>query len=488
LGQKLELEVTDMALDGDAIGRVGGYVVLVAEAIPGERVEARVLSSNRKFARAEKVRVIRPSPHRVTARCKHFGPCGGCTWQHIAYAKQLRLKEEMLRATLEHALKGIELRLEPTIGIDRAGGAGGPSWPSDGSPPRGPLEGREAPWGFRNKVHFAFAPAKGNRGLVMGHYRRGSKDLIEVDECPVHSEKGNDIAFRLRDLLRKHAVPGTEEGTLRGLARHVVVRTGERTMEPQATIVTTRSQFPALKKITQELFEGRKGPDGFHLNVNDRPGPYLFGRTTRTLRGAERLCDEVAGTKFLISPTTFFQTSVRSAEKLVQVVLSFVPENDPCPILDLYAGCGLFSIPLARRGQRVVAIEENPVAVGDGIASLKLNRVPPDACRFLRSRVEDALRHAASGRPEERQRFAMVIMDPPREGCPEEVMGVVLWKLRPEKIVYVSCNPRTLATDLILATKAGYKIERVQPVDMFPHTAHIESVTLLGRKMGSSKN
>src|SRR5437867_1429187 len=266
-GQVHELEIAGMALDGDAIARIGGYVVLVFGAIPGEKVKVRLLSANRKFARGELVKVMRPSPHRVTPRCRHFGPCGGCTWQHIAYSKQLELKQQLLLATLGHALKGIDLEVEPTIGID-----GGVS-----------ADGSSGAWGFRNKVHFAFGRARGGQGLIMGHYGRGSKELIEVEECPVHSEQGNEIAFRVRDLLRKHAVPPVDEDNLRGTARHVVVRTGERTKESQATLVTTSMRFPALTKITQELFEGHERPDGFHLNVNDRPGPYLFGRVTRNL-------------------------------------------------------------------------------------------------------------------------------------------------------------------------------------------------------------
>ncbi|HVR72795.1 MAG TPA: TRAM domain-containing protein, partial [Planctomycetota bacterium] len=166
-----ELEVTDMAIDGDALGRVGGYVVLVEGVIPGERALVRSVSAARKFGRAELIRVLRPSPHRVAPRCRHFGSCGGCAWQHIAYPEQLRIKQKMLASLLENALEDDAPPVLPVLGI--ASGAGG-----------------EAPWGFRNKVHFAIGRGPGG-GLIMGHYRRGSRDLFDAIECPVHAEDGN---------------------------------------------------------------------------------------------------------------------------------------------------------------------------------------------------------------------------------------------------------------------------------------------------------
>ncbi len=464
-GTILDLEVTDMALDGDPLGRLGDYVVFAPGAIPGERVRVKISSATRKLARAEVLQVLRPSPHRVTPRCKHFGPCGGCAWQHVAYPEQLRLKTRMLASLFGTVLGASAPGVRETIGLEGSGDA----------------RDRAAPWAFRNKAHFVFGPGRAGKSLAMGHYQRSSRHLVEVDECPVHTEEGNRLAFRARDALARYGIAGVDEETLRGLARHVVVRTGERSGQTQATVVVTRDDSRKLAAALRELTSGGGAPGGLHLNVHDRPGPFLFGRETRKIHGTERLLDEVAGASFLLSPTSFFQTSARSAEKLVGVVLGFVPEADRRQIIDLYAGAGLFSIPLALRGHRVTAVEENPAAVSDGLASLRDNEAHPVSCRFIRARVEDWLREFDGGGVREEPRFGTVILDPPREGCPGEVLTRILRRLRPDRVVYVSCNPRALASDLSLAAGAGYRVEAVQPVDMFPHTAHIEAVALLRR-------
>ena len=445
-----------MALDGDAVGSVGGYAVLLAGAIPGERVAAEIVSAGRKFARGRVLRILRPSPHRVTPRCRHFGPCGGCAWQHIAYDEQLRLKQGMLASTLERAL-GARVTVLPAAGIGE---------------PEGP-----GPWSYRNKVHFVLGPRPDGRGLIMGHYRRGTREIVEIEECPVHPAEGNRIAFSARDVLRKNHVPGARDDPLRGIARHIVVRVAERSGDTQATIVVTEEGGPGVAAAARELARGDGAPRGVHVNVNDRPGPYILGARTRQVAGEERLEEEVAGTRFLIGPRSFFQTSVRSAERLVSSVVGRIP-GDAASILDLYAGSGLFSLSLARRGHSVVAVEENPAAVSDGIASLALNRIAPQSCRFVRARAEDWVRDEAS--PHGRSRsFDAVILDPPRDGCPPGLIRAIRAAWTPPRIIYVSCNPRALASDLRDALLEGYRVEEVEPVDMFPHTAHIEAVALL---------
>jgi 23S rRNA (uracil1939-C5)-methyltransferase len=451
-----------MALDGDALGHVAGYAVLVAGAIPGELARVEVLSAGRKFGRGRLAEVLRASPHRVRPACRHFGPCGGCAWQHIAYAEQLRLKRDMLSSTLERAL-GRPVEVLPAAGIAGGGIGGDPA----------------APWGFRNKVHFVFAPGPGGRGLAMGHYRRASRDLVEVVECPVHAEDGNRIAFRARDLLRRRRVRAATEDAAAGVARHIVVRVAEQSRRTQATLVVT-GQDPELARAAAAELAREAGAAALFLNRNDAPGPYLLGRTTRQVAGEERLREEVAGARFLISPRTFFQTSVRSGEKLVAAVLGAVLA-DSRPVLDLYSGCGLFALPLALRGQAVVAVEENPDAVADGIASRRENALGGGAVDFIRARAEDFLAPGPRA-PFARGAVGAVILDPPREGCPEGVLRALASSWRPERLVYVSCNPRALAADLAIFARSGYEATRVEPVDMFPHTAHIEAVAVVERR------
>jgi 23S rRNA (uracil1939-C5)-methyltransferase len=340
-------------------------------------------------------------------------------------------------------------------------------------------------------VHFVLGRQGGGRGLAMGHYRRGSRELIEVAECPVHSEAGNRIAFSLRDALRGLGMSGFEEHEAepRGLARHLVVRVAEAGGETQATLVVAESDAGARKALAEALAVSDPAPTSLHLNIHPDSGPFIFGRRTERLYGPERLRERIAGAEFRISPRSFFQTCARPAELLVETVLSWIPGRESRPILDLYAGAGLFALPLARRGQRVIAVEENPESVGDGIASRRAGRIPDARCRFVRGRVEEALEEIATleGRGVA-PRFGAVILDPPREGCPPEVWRRVTRDLRPPRVIYVSCNPRALANDLSLARRGGWRIARVQPVDMFPHTAHIECVALLERAAGRKRN
>jgi 23S rRNA (uracil1939-C5)-methyltransferase len=413
------------------------------------------------------------SAHRVTPRCRHFGPCGGCDWQHIAYAEQLRLKQRTIERSVPRGVAVL-----PTLAT--------------------PSSGDGTPWGYRDKVSFVFGPGGGQQPLVMGHYRRGSRTILPVEECPVHAEAGNVLAFALRDALAKAHVAGASPDGRAGVARYVVVRVSESTGEAVGTLVATENA-KALRRVTADL-QARIAPDlsggrrpvvGFHLNLHDRPGPFLFGGETRRLFGLTEVREQVGGASYLVSPTSFFQTNVAAAGVLVRVVLEVLADERFQRILDLYAGVGLFALPLAKAGRRVTAVEEDREAIASAAAALRLNGIDPDRCRLVAARVEDMLGGpAGDGRAARRRGQTMtavggewdaVVLDPPRQGCPPGVLDVVLRSLRPARIVYVSCSPEALSRDMARVDGTGYEFERVQPVDMFPHTAHIETVVVLAR-------
>jgi 23S rRNA (uracil1939-C5)-methyltransferase len=383
-------------------------------------------------------------------KCSHFGPpdfCGGCSWQHLTYPEQLQRKTDLVRALLAAAMPGFDREVANTL----------------------PGTSSDHPWEYRHKVHFVFANA-GRRGpLVMGHYVRGSRRVFAARECPVHDNRGNAFAFAFHQECVRAGVLAAPQGTL----RHLVVRVGVSTGETMATVVVTDASDKALRNATRRALERPDAPGSFHLNVHNRLDSYIFGRKTRHVRGARQLREQVAGATFLVSPTAFFQTNVHAAEILVRLVVDALPPGKP--VLDLYSGVGLFAIPLARRGDEVIAVEENRDATEDGIASLKLNRIPADRCRFVTRPVESAVRTVSS----DEARHA--VLDPPREGCAPAVIDDLFGRLQPERVVYVSCNPEALAADLARVVRRGYQIERVQPVDMFPHTTHVETVAVLAR-------
>jgi 23S rRNA (uracil1939-C5)-methyltransferase len=467
LDRSVVIDIAGVDAEGDGIGRLGERAIAVAGVVPGEQVEVRVLGEPRAQAHADLVRVLRPSPHRVEPRCRHAAVCGGCAWQHVAYGEQLRLKQSRLQRLLSASLGGNAPGVDPLVAM---------APPEDAGVPR-PGCDPQAPWHFRNKVSFVFGPGRRGQSLVMGHYQRGSKIVVPVEECPVHVEPGNALGFRIRDALLAARVLAASEDGRRGLARHVVVRVSHNRSESLVTLVVTAND-KSLRGAVRQILDGADPPDGFHLNVHDRPGPSLFGAGTRKLDGRDRLREEVAGVSFLVSPTAFFQTNVQAAEVLLEMVSGAIGDGKPWRVLDLYAGAGLFALPLARRGHLVTAVEESAESIADGESSRWFSKIPDAACGFVRGRVEELIGSRPGGLAGA-QRPDAVVIDPPRAGCPERVLGAIVRGVRPARIVYVSCNPDALARDLAVAVAGGYRVDRVRPVDMFPHTAHIEAVAVL---------
>lgn len=456
MSDSLDLTIDVLDAAGDGIARHRGRAFAIPFTIPGERVRVRPGMPRAGVTPATLIEILGASPHRVTPRCAHFGPgaeprgagpCGGCTWQHIAYGEQLRLKADLVTRLVRAAVPSAPAARPTIAGADVSN-----------------------PWGYRHKVHFVFGsgPARGRRaagGLVMGHYVRGSRRIIPVRECPVHDDRGNALAFRVRDEYVRARIDAA--GVLRSLA----VRVGYHTADLMATLVVSGDTDRRLRTATRRVTESDPTLTSLHLNLHPRGDAFIFGRDTRRLSGSERMREEAGGASFLISPTAFFQTNVRAADVLVQLVLDAVPAA--AAVVDLYAGAGLFAIPLARRGHNVVAVEENRAAVDDGEASLRLNRVAGGRCRFLARSVEAALGSMSTA--------DVAVLDPPREGCSREVVDALFGRVRPRRAVYISCNPEALARDLALIAAHRYRITSMQPVDMFPHTAHVETVVVLSR-------
>jgi 23S rRNA (uracil1939-C5)-methyltransferase len=359
--------------------------------------------------------------------CKHFGVCGGCTLPGVPYAEQLARKRRDLTRLL---------------GLDVP-----PFIPS-------PAES-----GFRSKVSFVFGNA------VMGHYALKSQRIVPIDECPVHHERGNRIAFALRDrLARARIAPG--------ILRHIIVRTTADGREASVMLVV-RHNDKALRTPVRSFLASKDKPDGFFINIHDKPGPYMVGDETIKIEGRSHVKEVIGGVSYLVSPTAFFQTNVGAAAELVKIVLQ--EAGSATRVLDLYCGSGLFSLPLAKGGAAVTGIEENRQAIVDAEANVRVNKLAGARIRFIAARVEDALSRVM------KDSWDAVVLDPPRQGCPDTVLSAVFEQIRPRRVVYVSCNPDALATELPVILKTGYRVARVQPVDMFPHTEHIETVIAFER-------
>lgn len=376
--------------------------------------------------------------------CKHLGVCGGCSLNQ-PYNEQLELKRGWLADLL---------------GTD--------------VPPIVPSPREQ---GFRHKAAFVFGSPQRGRGLVMGHYAAGSKRIVAVDECPVHSSRANRIAFALRDRLTRANVAAADAPG--GVLRHLIVRTTADDTEAVAMLVVSAND-KALRAPVRSLLESSDAPEGFFLNINTRPGPLMVGPDTIKIAGRGHVRERgITGpdgeplTDYLISPDAFFQTNVGAARELVALVLAAVPRT--ARVLDLYCGSGLFTLPLARRGATVTAVEDNRQAIDDLNTNVRLNKMDASRIRAIAGRVEDVIERLADAR------WDAVVIDPPRDGCAPGVMSAIFEHIRPPRVVYVSCNPEVLATDLDGMLVRGYRAELIQGVDMFPHTEHLETVVVLSR-------
>ena len=330
-----------------------------------------------------------------------------------------------------------------------------------------PLIPSPAESGFRSKVAFVFASGPKGKGVVMGHYARGSQRVIPIDECPVHHGRGNRIAFALRDHLQRANVGA--------LLRHVIVRTTEDGREASTMLVVNRND-KSLRVPVKKFLASPEKPDGFFVNIHDKPGPFMVGAETIKIDGRSHVKEVVSGMSYLVSPTAFFQTNVGAAAQIVKIVLEAIgtidkPQGLSPHVLDLYCGTGLFALQLAKAGAKVTAIEDNRQAIKDAVANVRLNRIAEGKVRFISGKVEERVKG----------QFDAVVMDPPRQGCPPRVLSAVFAQMRPTKVVYVSCNPDALAKELPGILETGYRVARIQAVDMFPHTNHIETVIAFER-------
>jgi 23S rRNA (uracil1939-C5)-methyltransferase len=386
--------------------------------------------------------------------CRHFGTCGGCQTQDVPYATQLARKRE-------HLIELFGDSVDPTL-IESVRGM--------------PVGDDGQPWRFRHKAAFVFGRDAGGRSLVMGHYARGTRAIVPVSECPVHADRANRIAFALRDRLASARIPAADH-SLDGALRHLIIRTTYDEREAVAMLVVTRNDR-ALRRPVQAFLTSPDAPTGFFLNIHDRPGPFMVGRETIRLAGRSHVRENHLGTSFLISPTAFFQTNPEGARLLLEEVLR-VGAASRGKALDLYAGSGLFALPLAQRGWQVIAVEENRQAMRDAEVNARLNAVPTSRLRLVNARVEEALPRQSP--------TDLVVLDPPRQGCSRMVIDEVFGRIRPPHAVYVSCNPSSFAEELPTIVNHGYQVQRILPVDMFPHTDHLELVATLAQTRRSRR-
>jgi 23S rRNA (uracil1939-C5)-methyltransferase len=493
-GALIELTITDLSDSGDGVGRYSdptlgssgqaspdhgspgqaapGRVVFVPDSVTGDRLRVRLVRVKKQFAHGKIHEILTPSPHRVRPSCIVADKCGGCQWQHVSTEHQRTAKYNQVVQALERigGFSAVAELVQPVIQIGESPAAqDSAAQDSAAQDPtaQDPNAQDGGTGGYRNKVTFPLG--RNDKGyLQAGYFQKGSHQLVNLNQCPIQAPEFNPLMAYLKKELRAHSV--YNEATQRGLLRHLSLRIGRRTGDILVTLVTAADQLRGLKQQAAAWMEEFPQIVGVCLNVQPLPNNTIFGDQTRILAGDDALTEVFAGLVFQIHPTTFFQVHTECAEAIVEKILQQLDLQGTEVIVDAYCGIGTLTLPLAQKAAQVIGLEMQPEAIAQAQVNARLNEI--ENVEFLTGSVEALL-------PQVETPPDVVVLDPPRKGCD----GVVIEALRhlaPERIVYMSCNPATLARDLKLLCEGGlYTLQHVQPADFFPQTAHVESAAFL---------
>ncbi len=446
-GDELELHVDSLAYGGNGVARLNGFVVFVRRGLPGDTVRARVTKVKRGFAEATATEVVTPGAPRVDAPCEHYPACGGCRFQDLAYEAQIAAKHEQVR--------------DAFVRIGRVA-----------DPPLETILPAESQFHYRNKLEYSFTDTP--RGAALGFHRAGRWDeVLEVERCWLTTELGNAIRETVREWAQEEGLPAFDQESQTGYLRHLVVREGRNTGQALVQLVTAPGDLQGADRLVGVL---RAFPEvrSIQWAVNDSPAE-VTNLPTNLLWGEEAIEEELLGLRYRVRPNAFLQTNTAMAERLYELAIDYAELTGGETVYDLYCGIGSIGLSMASRALTVWGVEVSEESVACAIENAGLNGITNAA--FFAGEVGRSLDDLAerAGPPD------VVVVDPPRAGLSGKALRA-LARLEAPRIVYVSCNPTTLAGNVKdLVGERAYTLVRVRPVDMFPHTPHVESVSLLVR-------
>ena len=468
MGRKKELpllenvRITDIGAEGNALARVDNLVVFVPMLIPGDVVDIKVIKKRKKYLEGKVIRFREYSPDRIKPRCIHFGVCGGCKWQHLPYKLQLKYKEKQVRDNLSRIGK-IEL------------------------PEVSPIIGSSDIFMYRNKLEYTFSNKrwltreevesgdKFEKEDALGFHIPGLFDkVLDIQECHLQPDPSNSIRNSIREYAFKNNLDFFDLREQKGLLRNVVIRNS---LEGKVLVIMVFFHDDAIKRTGLLDYISAQFPQitSLYYVINSKKNDSLNDQDPILYKGDDHLVEEMDGLRFRIGPKSFYQTNTRQALELYRVALDFAGLSGREVVYDLYTGTGTIANFIAHSAKKVIGIEYVEEAVKDAVINSQFNNI--ENTSFFSGDMKDVLSESfisVNGKPD------VIITDPPRAGMHEDVIKVIL-KASPGKIVYVSCNPSTQARDLFLLSQ-DYSVSRVQPVDMFPHTHHVENVVLLIKK------
>ncbi len=451
VGEKVQIRIENYGHEGEGVGRCRNFTVFVPEALKGELVLVNITEVRRNFGRGIVMKILEPSPERILPLCPSAAVCGGCQLQHLDYENQLTLKHQRVIDAVERIGGLKDVTIHPVIGMAE-------------------------PWHYRNKAQYPLGILEDT--VVMGFYRKGTHQIVPLKGCILQSELSNRIADKVRELVETYRIPIYDELNHSGLLRHVLIKQGSQTGEVMVVFITRNRPFPAGEKIAGELVGIFPEIKSIAQNVNDARGNVILGPSTKIIRGQDTITEHIGDFKFKIAAESFFQVNPLQTEKLYRKAVEFAGLTGRETVLDAYCGVGSLTLFLAEQAQKVYGIEIVTQAVNNALDNARLNEIKN--VEFIVGAVEKVL----PGLVQKGINFQVAVVDPPRSGCEEGILKSFA-ENEVGRIVYVSCNPSTLARDLKILEGLGYKTLEIQPVDMFPQTYHVECVAKIERRINS---
>ena len=453
------VRIEDASVNGEGIGKVDGYTLFVKDAVIGDVAEVKVIKAKKNYGYARLINIVEPSPFRVEAKCASARKCGGCQIQEMAYEKQLEFKENKIKGNLERiggfSKEFIESVMEPVVGMDE-------------------------PFYYRNKAQFPFGTDKEGNPIT-GFYAGRTHDIIPNTDCMLGVGINKDILEIILDFMKTYKVKSYDEKTGKGLIRHALIRYGFTTKEIMVCLVINGKDIPHKEKLIEKL-SSIEGMTSITTSTNTKKTNVIMGNTYDVLWGQAYIEDYIGDVKYQISPLSFYQVNPQQTEKLYGLALEYADLKGSETVWDLYCGIGTISLFLARKAKQVYGVEIIPQAIDDAKNNAKINNI--QNAEFYVGKAEDILpkyyEDYAKEHNGEKAYADVIVVDPPRKGCDETLLNTMT-TMRPERIVYVSCDSATLARDLKILCENGYKIDRVRGVDQFPMSVHIETVVQLSR-------
>ncbi|MBC2259194.1 23S rRNA (uracil(1939)-C(5))-methyltransferase RlmD [Listeria booriae] len=443
----LDVVFEDLTHDGNAVAKIDGYPIFVPQGLPDEIAQIKVLKTNKNYGFGKIIELTKESADRVTPPCLVYSQCGGCQLQHLSYNGQLRMKQKQVAQVMKRIGKQ-DVEVLPTLGM-------------------------ENPWNYRNKAQVPVGFVNGR--LVAGFYQQRSHQIIDMNTCLIQQEENNEVIQTARAIFAKYYVEPYDETTRKGVLRHLMTRFATTTGELMLVIVTTKLNFPNKAEILAELQQSIPELTSLVQNVNTANTNVIFGEQTVVLAGREYIMDAIHGISFAISARSFYQVNPEQTEILYAEALKLAGLTGEETVIDAYCGIGSISLCLAKEAKHVYGVEIVPQAIEDARANAKLNKM--DNVTFAVGKAEEVIPDWFK----QGIKADVLVVDPPRKGCDDALLQTIL-KMEPKRVVYVSCNPATLARDMLVLTEGGYEAKMVQPVDMFPQTTHVECVTVLQRQ------